>query len=308
MESEDPVLARYNKWLAEDCGAEKWLPNVFWGNFDHGGKNVRGLGVTRDVAKGEEVMCVSRKCRISAEVGVYPTWLRGVILAIEHENGASFDAHVMLGLMAGEELAKGNESFWAPYFDFLPKKDDYRQFHPYYLDDVDIGDANYVSGYRKTALADYELYRKSIKELGCKEPVTEEHFWLGYMYSLTRSFSVAGIVPWTDAVNTDEGWNVQQTWGDDEMDMFCLVSNREIKKGEELMCDYDQSKKTPLEMFMIYGFSLPKNAHNNEYVEYECGHLLPHLHNTSLVEGTPTQRNLHRFIEAYCVGHADGEL
>ncbi|CAK0859845.1 unnamed protein product [Prorocentrum cordatum] len=281
-------------WLEDTCKA-KGTSRVHVASFPHGGAPVRGLGVSSDVAKGDHVFCIPKACWLNEDVLPDP---------FDDGPGTHCTSNERMALWLANEVKKGPESFYSPYFPVLPTEEAYRRFHPAYLEGFQLDES-------------VDLWKMWLGRLhlchGGRESPTWAEVKLTYVWLLTRQFGGVGMTPLADMPNTapEPELNVQQilNHGGD----FCLKALRDLPAGTELLVDYGAPHHSPTLMFLIYGFALEREHHNvtvpsaEEYASAEymlsprdgCAGLRPPEFQLPPDAGPPLQ-NLARFAARHC--------
>merc|ERR1719310_1196401 len=113
---------------------------------------------------------------------------------------------------------------------------------------------------------------------------------------MTRDFEAVGNVPVIDMPNTDNKYNSHQYWFNPEQSVFCLLNEKNVKKGDEVNVNYSQDTKNPWIMFAQYAFALGKNIHKKGAPK--CKGLGPdsELHQCQ----NPVACNISSFAKRYC--------
>lgn len=122
-DSPDTKIAALTSWLEKECPDDlHGLENLFVGNFEKGGKIVRGVGTLKDIEKGEIVACVPIKCSFG------PRHLseRYKKLKEKHPDVCT-DEHAFF---LADEFRKGKNSFFGAYLGMMYPIDFYMDFHP----------------------------------------------------------------------------------------------------------------------------------------------------------------------------------
>ncbi|KAI9020709.1 hypothetical protein CLU79DRAFT_213223 [Phycomyces nitens] len=170
----------------------------------------------------------------------------------------------VMALFVAHQTLLGDQSFYAPYLDILP-----RQIStPFFWDDEDLGYldqtnlATAVRERRQNIFNDYEALLPRLGELRTK--ITWELFLWAYTVLTSRAFPYTLIdpthtepsevlFPLVDALNHKP--NTKITWvrsGDDQTGSLSFVSGQVFGAGEEMFNNY--GPKSNEELLLGYGF------------------------------------------------------
>jgi len=289
--SPDPIVAQFSAWLTDECGA--WgLDSFFISEFEHADHKVRGVGVARNFTAGETTVCVPHKCWF--HIRNEPQR----ILDLTHGLSCSTD-HVT-ALWLAEEVQKGSDSFWAPYIAMLPAEDDFKQFHPAYLEGfkppTDI-DAWQLWNYDMQAC--YSEYQGRLHQRMEPGVISLGDAKLSFVRLFSRHYDMVGMVPLADLPNTGRQHNVQQTYLDFKSGTLCLNASRNLRVSEEVLVNYGAEQLNPLFMFLIFGFALDPHDHlpmsHGMCVGLRLGELVEPPR-----DANPVHINFVRFAQRYC--------
>eukprot|EP00928_Gymnodinium_smaydae_P046595 TRINITY_DN31045_c0_g1_i1.p1 TRINITY_DN31045_c0_g1~~TRINITY_DN31045_c0_g1_i1.p1 ORF type:complete len:346 (-),score=34.31 TRINITY_DN31045_c0_g1_i1:112-1149(-) len=295
----NPELARFCKWLVDDCQATK-VDDVFVGQFSHNNLSVRGVGATRDISEGEKVICIPRRC-----------WLaRGLESdRVKRLTSKCDNRLATLAIHIAEEMSIGNQSFWAPYFTLLPKQSSYESFHPSYLKGHALHhEVSYWASWLRSLEKCYSIYKLAANGTAVKP----ESVILAFVIVMTRRYSTTDVVPLADMINAalPSAVNVLPAYEDGSAaDNVCMESLRSIKKGEELLADYGAGDHSAMSFFSIYGFSFSPDDHNpdNHHMvikgSYDidgCAGLRPDELHEPAQDSNPILYNYWRFAQLHC--------
>lgn len=297
-----PSLDRFRRWLLEHCevtGTE----NFYFGEFPHDVASVRGTGATRYIQVGEKVMCVPKTCFL-IDGGVSDRVFRLTARSACNERQ-------QLAVFIAEEMAKGDESRFAPYFDVMPTAEEMRYYHPAYADNMtlhpDIDRWSEKYGFLKEC---YRTYAKGAR----RTAVTYEAVRLAYVWLVTRNFRMAGLPPPIDFANSEAkavlntrtvryNFEGRETKKDDEVTAeFCLVATKDIDVGEEIYAPYGVEFKSPMASFYLYVFSLDSaDRHSTtDFPTNYCAGLLPSEFEDPGLDADPIAINYYRFAKKHC--------
>jgi len=282
----DPAVAALSAWLEDECSATG-IGGVFVGRFQKGGVSVRGIGTAVDVMKGDHVICVPQRCALN------PERRESLPLPADASNGTCDDKSHAAYWMALEQ-AKGDASPWSAYFATMPSEADLRQFHPAYLEDLQLSEEVDIWSSLFPTLRECHAGRQT---------PTYEEMKLQYVRLITRKFPSVGMVPLADMANTGPRSECNLAQVLNKQGDFCLSANRDLWAGEELMVDYGVSQHSPLEMLLLGGFALSPE-HHSQIGSDQClglrglGQRLPANASSAL-------RSFAHFAGGFCAGGAD---
>lgn len=293
-DSVDPGIAAVTGWLEDNCGKSMFgLDNLFVGNFKKGDAVVRGIGVTKDMPKDTFFVCVPRKCWFGPANMPY----RYKSLRTKYPEECETVQYPTAIWMA-DEFRKGKDSYFFPYFQSIPSREDYMEYHPAmaryagkfawdkcvaekgieHCDDPwePTGDAttywdlwySWLWDCHNKYLTEWNngRMRPLLKEKGrerlLERPLTKEEVAFAYVITMTRDFEEVGNVPVIDLPNTGPTYNAHQYWYNNQKDTFCLLNEIPMKKGDEINVNYSQYAKNPYIFFHQYAFALGPEVHS----------------------------------------------
>ncbi|CAD7968531.1 unnamed protein product [Amoebophrya sp. A25] len=331
-DSDNPVISNLATWMKDECEATG-VDNVYLGDFKKSnGKYVRGIGFTKNLKKGQYFLCLPSKCWF----GQHNAPQRYLDMQTKYPQECETIQYVMALWMA-DEFRKGSKSFWKPYFDTIPKQSEYEMYHPAFYEssgkrfyqkclDENGGDKSKCEQPWDAQQDGSHLWRlwygwvgdcydKYVEEWKAgtwhvpddepgadvirNEMLTVEEVRFTYVLTMTRDFEGVGNLPLIDMPNTEEEYNSHQYWFDDKKDKFCLLNEKNVKKGDEINVNYAQSSKTPFMMFAQYGFALEPKYHASYAKESaKCKGL--QIHDDVHKKQNPVAENFSNFAMRYC--------
>lgn len=215
-------------------------------------EGVRGLYAGADIAAGDVLLRVPRRCMLLPEDGgaLLPT-VRGIV-------GGMAD-HVLLALRL---LRTADDPAWRPYHDALPAA---LPGHPLYWSAADLAWLD-GSSLRRLVEDRRALLEDELRSLGAGGIVVDGDWQRARTLVSSRVFSGANreiptlaLVPYAELMN--HSFASQVTWAF-EAEGFVLRARVAIRSGEEVCDDY--GKKSNGRLLLHYGFTMPDNP------EAEC--------------------------------------
>ncbi len=251
----DPSIENLIRWL-ERAGAT--LSQVQVVSLGGGERGIRALA---GLAPQETVLRIPRRCVLAVDD------------ARASEIGQLLDAHArfddertyLLAFLL-RERERGEDSFWKPFIDVLPKS---FPTHPFFFDahEHSLLEGSFVQGmveYQRVKLAD--RHANLCRHVPGFERFTLEHFIWAHFAVVSRTFSVLQdkrivtcMAPLVDMINDGRPWNTR--WALSEDGQFFEVQAAEaIAQGQELLTSY--GSRHNLHLLVQYGFVHEDNAHD----------------------------------------------
>lgn len=212
---------------------------------------VRGLYAGADIAAGDVLLEVPRRCQLTPEdaLGCVP------VEAVRALAGGMAD-HVLLALLL---LRTADDPAWRPFHDGLPAS---LPGHPLFWSDADLAWLDGTS-LRRLVEDRRSLLEEELRGLRALGVAVVGDWQRARTLVSSRVFSGEGagvaLVPFADLMN--HAFVSQVTWGF-EAERFVLRARVPIRAGDEVCDDYGQ--KSNGRLLLHYGFTMPDNP------EAEC--------------------------------------
>mmetsp|Transcript_47335 Transcript_47335/g.137895 ORF Transcript_47335/g.137895 Transcript_47335/m.137895 type:complete len:362 (-) Transcript_47335:106-1191(-) len=307
--STEPKHDALIRWAVE-CGIEG-VDNVYIGGFMKNGVAVRGLGLTRDIAADEPVICSPMRCLpYTTDPEFREIWGK------EFADGGPCTRREQLALYLAEEARKGNASKWAAFIRTLPSEEEYRKFHPAYrpIGPPYLPRENDMWRNKATSLQQcYEAYLSKGRSLG----VSYDDAFLAFVWAKSRGVTSwepqleIYMMPIAELCNASPLKDLNARDFPDEKggtEYDCTWAIRDLHAGEELLCEYFTEDYNPLTFFQVFGFTLPPENFNfdvdGEGEPAMCDGLRPHEFTEPKPDADPIVRNFWRFASTHCTAVA----
>jgi histone-lysine N-methyltransferase SETD3 len=165
-----------------------------------------------------------------------------------------------------QEKERGEDSFWKPYLDVLP-----RSFptHPFFFDEHELLLLNGsflrgLAGFQRKSQADRHAHL--CQHVPGFERFSFAEFVWAHFAVVSRAFSVtqdghtsSWLVPLVDMINDGRPWNSQWSMLEDEQ-FFEVRAAGAVAGGTELLTRY--GARSNLELLLQYGFVYEDNTHD----------------------------------------------
>jgi protein-histidine N-methyltransferase len=254
VEAEQPI-ANLIHWL-EQAGATVSKVQVV--SMGGGERGVRALA---GIAPQETLLRIPRRCVLTVDD------------ARASEIGRLIEAHASVEdertyLLAFilQERERGEDSFWKPFVDVLPKS---FPTHPYFFDEHEF---SLLSGSFAQGMTEYQRailptrYAHLCKHVPGFERFTLEQFVWAHFAVVSRTFSVLQggriatcMAPLADMLNDGRPWNTRWALAEDEQS-FEVQAAEAIAGGQELLTSY--GSRHNLHLLVQYGFLYEHNVHD----------------------------------------------
>ncbi|KAK0423904.1 hypothetical protein QR680_008397 [Steinernema hermaphroditum] len=225
-----------------------------------------GVFAKTDLKPNQIVLSIPHKLTISPQSALdVPEWSE-----LLSTSDVVFNDRDRMLLYVCLEKRKGNDSFYAPYFDILPTK-----FYTAPMDiDLDDLPADARQAYKERCDGINELFKK-VKTL-IPNLKKDELLWANNVMN-SRSFGDPSmgeeLLPLIDMVNSSqEPQALTLSSNNPRHHVVRIAEKKEVLEGEELFVDYGFNLNN-LELWMKHGFVFPENKHNS-FVEIEPAELV----------------------------------
>jgi histone-lysine N-methyltransferase SETD3 len=251
----DLAIAKLIHWLEQAGATISHLQVVPLGGGERGVRALTGL------ARNETLLRIPRQCVLTVDD------------ARASEIGRLLDAHArfddertyLLAFLLREK-ERGEDSFWKPFIDVLPKS---FPTHPFFFDthELSLMVGSFAKGmveYQRVSLAD--RHANLCKHVPGFERFTLEQFVWAHFAVVSRTFSVMKngriatcMAPLADMLNDGRSWNTRWALSEDEQ-FFEVQAAEDIAQGQELLTSY--GSRHNLHLLVQYGFVHEENAHD----------------------------------------------
>lgn len=253
---EDPPIAKLIHWLEQAGATISQLQVVSLG----GGE--RGIRALAELAPNEKLLRIPRRCVLTVD----DARASEIGQLIEAHAPRIEDERMYLLAFILREKERGEDSFWKPFVDVLP-----RSFptHPFFFDkhELSLLTGSFAQGmveYQRISLAN--RHASLCKHVPGFERFTLEQFVWAHFAVVSRTFSVLQgghiatcLVPLADMLNDGRPWNTRWALSEDEQS-FEMEATQAIAGGQELLTSY--GSKHNLHLLVQYGFVHEDNPHD----------------------------------------------
>eukprot|EP00928_Gymnodinium_smaydae_P065965 TRINITY_DN49026_c0_g1_i1.p1 TRINITY_DN49026_c0_g1~~TRINITY_DN49026_c0_g1_i1.p1 ORF type:complete len:331 (-),score=29.49 TRINITY_DN49026_c0_g1_i1:245-1237(-) len=295
-----PDVSRFYRWLEHDCQVNG-ANNTFLANYEHDGRQVRGVGAARDIKENETFLCIPSKC-----------WLKqgSETERAKRLTAGCSDAHSIFAIHVAEQAHLRNLSFWAPYIDMLPGEPFYRSFHPAYLMDHTLDDdTSYWDDWLEKLWKCYDGYQQQAME----SAVSKDAVLLAYVRFISRGYEGVDLVPLADMLRTGQLalLNVKWSRAESSVKNVCVQAARDVVKGEELLIDHGASYLSAMYFFSVYGYAFSPADHDSELHQKPgwvdgCAGLRPSEFKEPDRQRQPILHNYWRHAQVHCAHDETG--
>jgi histone-lysine N-methyltransferase SETD3 len=252
----DPQIAKLIHWLEQAGTQLSQIQVVSLG----GGE--RGIRAVAQLAPNDKLLRIPRRCVLTVDD------------ARASEIGQLIEAHVprvedertyLLAFILREK-ERGEDSFWKPFVDVLPKS---FPTHPFFFDKHEH---SLLTGSFAQGMVEYQRMNLAARHANlCKhvpgfERFTLEQFVWAHFAVVSRTFSVLQggriatcMAPLADMLNDGRPWNTRWALSEDEQ-FFEVEAAEAIAGGQELLTSY--GSKHNLHLLVQYGFVHEDNVHD----------------------------------------------
>ncbi|WP_224242991.1 SET domain-containing histone-lysine N-methyltransferase [Hyalangium gracile] len=251
----DPAVARFLRWL-EQGGSQISKVHIV---TPEGGE--RGVLALDDIAPGETLLRIPRRHVLTVED------------VRASEMGQLLDAHAQLdeertylSAFLLQERERGEDSFWKPFLDMLPKA---FPSHPFFFEEHELAllQGSFLAGMvgiQQRIVAERYVHL-SQHVPGFNRFTFDAFVWAHFAvvtrtFTMTRSGSHAScLVPLVDMINDGRPWDSPWAWLEEEQ-CFQVKSLGAVAAGQELHTTY--GNKSNLSLLLQYGYVHEDNAHD----------------------------------------------
>jgi histone-lysine N-methyltransferase SETD3 len=251
----DPQLASLVHWLQQAGAMIHQLHVVSLG----GGE--RGLRALSELTPNETLLRIPRQCVLTVDDA------RASEIGQLLEAHARFDdERTYLLAFILRERERGEDSFWKPFVDVLPKS---FPTHPFFFDKQEL---SLLNGSFAQGMVEHQRLNLANRHAhlcqhvpGFKRFTLEQFIWAHFAV-VSRTFSVMQggrlttcMVPLADMLNDGRPWNSRWALSEDEQS-FVVEAAEAIAGGQEILTSY--GSKHNLHLLVQYGFVYADNAHD----------------------------------------------
>jgi len=329
---EQPTWVAPLRKAVQECGTQG-AEDIFLGDFVRSnGVRLRGLGVVRPVKKGERFYCEPHACLLSNTTEDFVSWRRGRPLT----DKACTSRQRMSLFMA--EKRRDESSLWALVLKSFVGEDQLRQYHPAYLPEGLLpAKANAYWVHKAARLRTcHEAYARDAGSSAVSFDDAYFHEVIAEVYIDTYALVPGGpkmllSMPFANICNAGRkeqiNINEVEVEGGDGGRLDCWVAARDLKAGEEVVCNYNYIGASEAELFRNMGFFLHSGDerdanHRDQISDYEmfgadfstreedevdddpeygaCEGLGPEEFQQPAPDAHPILHNFWRFAEAHC--------
>lgn len=290
-----PRLENRQSPLAEKSSAlVQWLKNnnmhlselAGWGRARHplaianettddGESSGRGLVAVKDIFQGE--------CVFEVPFSVVLTKERA--LKEVPELPEDIDEYIAIAVLLVQERAKGEKSFWKPYFDVLPEDDELIPLFRWSQEDIRLLEGSpciaATLSLKEKLAAEFEKAQNIVFE-GKRERFPEHVFTVeawewAFAILFSRAINLTAIqqialVPYADLLNHNPFCStyidvVKEAFSDDRY--VTLYTDRPYSKMDQVFVTY--GPKSNGELLLLYGFITDRNPYDNVEIVVSLG-------------------------------------